>query len=86
VSRKALLALRDAITRFEHGELDLHELRSHVFGAADREEGTTAVELRSLGHALEAIELNVCEAERRGAALEQLEPVARLLRVRVAAA
>jgi hypothetical protein len=28
---------------------------------------------------LESIELGVCEADRRGAALEQLEPVARLV-------
>ena len=86
MSRNALLALSDAIARFEHGELDVHELCSHVFGAADGEEGATAVELRSLGLALEAIEPNVCEAERRDAALEQLEPVARLLQARMAAA
>jgi hypothetical protein len=86
VSRKTLLALSDAITRFEHRELDLHELRPCVFAAAEQEEGATGLELRSLGHALEAIELNVCAAERRGVALEQLEPLTRLLRARVPAA
>jgi hypothetical protein len=86
VSRSALVRLNNAIARFEQGELDLQGLRTCLFDTADEEDGATAVELRGLGHALEAIELNVCEAERRGVALEQLEPVARLLRARAAAA
>jgi hypothetical protein len=83
VSREALL---DAITRFQQDELSLAALRARVLVAADEARGGAGVELRSLAHGLEAIELNVCEAERRGAVLEQLEPVARALRARVPAA
>jgi len=74
VSREAL---RQAITSFRQDRIGLDELRSAVAGAeADCELDD---ELRRLEAALESIELGVCEADRRGAALEQLEPVARLV-------
>ena len=41
-------------------------------------------EARELAQMLQAIELGVCAAERRAAALEQLEPSARLVRERLA--
>jgi len=74
VSREAL---REAITRFRQDQIALDDLRAAV--AATRAEGTFGDELRRLDVALESIELGVCEADRRGAALEQLEPVARLV-------
>jgi hypothetical protein len=80
VSREALLALSDAIARFERGELDLDELRLQVAAAARSEE-----DLRGLEASLDAIALGVCDREQRPAVLEQLEPVSRLLRGRLAA-
>ncbi len=74
MSREALL---HAITRYRQGELSLGELRTAV--AAAEAEGELGDELRRLDAALESIELGVCEADRRGAALEQLEPVSRAL-------
>jgi hypothetical protein len=74
VSREALL---EAITRYRQGALSLGELRAAV--AAVQAEGELGDELRRLDAALESIELGVCEADRRGAALEQLEPAARAL-------
>ena len=70
-------ALREAITRFRQEEIGLDDLRATV--ASTDEEGALGDELRRLDVALESIELGVCEADRRGAALEQLEPVARLV-------
>lgn len=70
-------ALREAITRFRQDELGLDDLRAAV--ATAEGEGELGDELRRLDATLESIELGVCEADRRGAALEQLEPVARLL-------
>ena len=70
-------ALRDAIKRFRQDQIGLDDLRAAV--AAAKGEGTLGDELRRLDVALESIELSVCEADRRGAALEQLEPVARLV-------
>ena len=70
-------ALRDAIRWFRQDQIGLDELRAAV--AADEAEGALGDELRRLDVALESIELGVCEADRRGAALEQLEPVARLV-------
>jgi hypothetical protein len=74
VSREAL---REAITRFRQDPIGLDELRAAV--AATEDYGELAEELRRLDVVLESIELGVCEADRRGAALEQLEPVARLV-------
>ena len=70
-------ALREVITRFRRDQIGLDELRAAV-GAAEGE-GELGEELRRLDVALESIELGVCEADRRGTALEQLEPVARLV-------
>jgi len=74
MSREALLG---AIARYRQGGLSLGELRAAV--AAAEAEGELGDELRRLDAVLEAIELGVCEADRRGAALEQLEPAARAL-------
>ena len=70
-------ALREAITRFRQEQIGLGDLRAAV--AAAEGDGVFGDELRRLDVALESIELGVCEADRRGAALEQLEPVARLV-------
>jgi hypothetical protein len=74
VSREAL---REAITSFRQDLIGLEALRSALAGA--EADGDLRDELRRLEAALESIELGVCEADRRGAALEQLEPVARLV-------
>ena len=72
-------ALRDAITRFQRDELTVEELRDRVAAEARSAGGGVGVELRSLEATLDAIVLGICESDRRGAALEQIEPVARLL-------
>jgi hypothetical protein len=77
VSREALL---DAITRFRQDELSVDELRERVADEARGAEGELGEELRRLEATLEAIVLGICESDRRGAALEQLEPAARLVR------
>ena len=72
-------ALLDAITRFRRDELSVEELRACIAAEARVADGGLGVELRSLGATLDAIVLGICESDRRGAALEQLEPIARLL-------
>ena len=77
MSREGLL---DAITRFRQDELSVDELRERVAAEAGAADGELGDELRRLDATLEAIVLSICESDRRGAALEQLEPAARLVR------
>ena len=76
----SLEALSEAITRFRRDELSVDQLRDRVAAEARAAGGGLGVELRSLEATLDAIVLGICESDRRGAALEQLEPLARLLR------
>jgi hypothetical protein len=78
VSREALF---QAITRFQRGELSLEELQATVAAEGRAADGELGVELRSLAATLESISLGICESDRRGAALEQLEPAVRLIRM-----
>jgi hypothetical protein len=78
VPPRAGSSLRDldrALTRFQEDELSVEELRSQL-------EAVEGEEARELAEMLRAIELGVCEAERRPTALEQIEPIARSIRAR----
>jgi hypothetical protein len=58
-------AVERELSRFEADELSVEELRERLEGLEDEE-------ARELAEMLQAIELGVCAAERRGVALEQL--------------
>ena len=60
-----LSAVEHELGRFEADELSVEALR-------ERLEGLEGEEARELAEMLQAIELGVCAAERRGVALEQL--------------
>jgi hypothetical protein len=79
VSREALF---QAITRFQRGELSLEDLQETVAAEGRTAGGELGVELRSLGATLESISLGICKSDRRGAALEQLEPAVRLIQTK----
>jgi hypothetical protein len=78
----SLEALLEAITRFQRGELSLEDLQAIVAAENRAAGGELGVELRSLGATLESIRLGICESDRRGAALEQLEPAVRLIQTK----
>jgi hypothetical protein len=61
----SLGAVERELSRFEADELSVEGLR-------ERLEGLEGEEARELAEMLQAIELGVCAAERRGVALEQL--------------
>jgi hypothetical protein len=71
----SLRELDRALARFQEDELSVEELRAQL----EAVEGEDARELAAM---LRAIELGICEAQRRPTALEQIEPIARSIRAR----